>query len=236
MNYNMYLRKDQLDLNNHALLLYSVIMTQKNTNRLNNIFLDLRDNNGNNNIDYTDIIKSILDTKNKAIIDINNAIDIAIDKTKQISTEAKQIATEAKQIATESSQNSTEAKQIATEAKQIAMEAKQIATEAKQIATIISSNQSTQYSELLEKINQVYILATVASETSIEAKQLATDTKQLLTEMSQIIDDTKKIVDILFSNQDRQHTDLLSRIDYLFYSFYRASSANIIEKYGNYPL
>jgi len=235
MNYDMNLRKDLSDINNQALFVYLVKISKQNSNAINNIMLYLRDNNGNN-IDYTDAIKSILDAKNKAIIDINNAIDIAIDKTKQISTEAKQIAIEAKQIAVESSQNSTEAKQIATEAKQIATEAKQIATEANQLAIIISNNQSTQYSELLEKINQVYILATVASETSIEAKQLATDTKQLLIEMSQLIDDTKKIVDTLFSNQDRQYADLLSRIDYLFHSFYRSSSSNIIETYGNYPL
>jgi hypothetical protein len=149
---------------------------------------------------YIQAINSLLEAKNKAIIDINNAANIAISQTKQVAEEAKQIATEAKQIA-------TEAKQIATEAKQIATEAKQIVEEAKKLADIISSNPDNQYSILLEEINQVY--------------KIATDAKQIVNELS--------------INQNNIYTDLLSRIDYLFNSFYRSTSTDIFQKYGNVP-
>ena len=94
MSYEMNLRKDLSNTNNQALFVYLVMMSQKNTNNINNIILDLtsRDFNSNNNdnIDYTSAIKAILDAKNKAIVDINNATNIAVGKT----TEIRQIATD----------------------------------------------------------------------------------------------------------------------------------------------
>jgi uncharacterized protein (UPF0335 family) len=228
----MNLRKDLLNKNSQALILYLVMMNQKNTNNLNNIILDLssRDNtDSNSNTDYTSAIKAILDAKNKAIIDINNAINIVISQTteiKQIAEEAKEIAIDSKQIAEEANEISIESKQISLEAKEIAIEASQKSQEAKQLADIISSNQSSQYSILLEKINQVYSLAT-------DAKQLATDAKQLATDAKQLATDAKQLTDILFSNQDSQYADLLLRIDYLFNQFYRSTSTNIFQIYGN---
>jgi hypothetical protein len=225
MSYEMELRKDLSSVNTQALFVYLVTMTQKNTNNLNNIILDLMSRDFNtgrditDNIDYTNAIKAILDAKNKAIIDINNATDIAINSK---TTEIKQIATEAKDIA-------IEARQFATEAKQFATEAKKIAEEAKLLADTISSNQSSQYSILLGKIDEVYKLATDSELTATDAKQLATDAKQLAT-------DAKQLVDTLSSNQDNNYTDLLSRIDYLFNSFYRTPSSIILQTYGNLPL
>jgi len=219
----MNLRQDLSRINNQALFLYLVMTNQNNMYNLNNIISVLSSkyysNTDNSNTDYTNDINSLLDAKKKAIIDINNAANIAISQTKQVAEEAKQVAEEAKQIATEAKQISTEAKQISIEAKQIATEAKQIVEEAKQLADIIIS--SNQYSILLEKINQVYEIATEAKQIATEAKVTSTDVKQIVNELS--------------INQNNIYTDLLSRIDYLFNSFYRATSTDIFQKYGNIP-
>ena len=208
----MNLRKDQSDISNQSLLYFLVMLSYKNTNNLNNIMVDLKlkEYNGTN-LDYTDAIEAILDSKNKAIIDINNAAIIAINQT----TEIKQIA--------------QEAKQIAQEAKQISQEAKQISQESKQLSDILFDNQNSQYSVLLEKIEEVYNLANETKITLNDAKQLSTETKQLSIE-------TKQIVDTLTNNQNTDYKDLLSRIDYLFDEFYRSTSSNIIETYGDFRL
>ena len=208
----MNLRKDQSDISNQSLLYFLVMLSYKNTNNLNNIMVDLKlkEYNGTN-LDYTDAIESILDSKNKAIIDINNAAIIAINQT----TEAKQIA--------------QEAKQIAQEAKHISQEAKQIAQESKQLSDILFDNQNSQYAVLLEKIEEVYNLANEAKITLNDAKQLSIETKQLSTE-------TKQIVDTLTNNRNSDYNDLLSRIDYLFDTFYRSTSSKIIETYGDFRL
>lgn len=212
MSYDMNLRKDQSDISNQSLLYFLVMLSYKNTNNLNNIMVDLKlkEYNGTN-LDYTDAIESILDSKNKAIVDINNAAISAINRT----TEIKQIA--------------QEAKQIAQEAKQIAQEAKDISQESKQLSDILFDNQNSQYSVLLEKIEEVYNLANETKITLNDAKQLSIETKQLSTE-------TKQIVDTLTNNRNMDYNDLLSRIDYLFDEFYRSTSSNIIETYGDFRL
>jgi hypothetical protein len=219
MSYDMNLRKDQSDISNQSLLYFLVMLSYKNTNNLNNIMIDLKlkEYNGTN-LDYTDAIEAILDSKNKAIIDITNAAITAINQT----TEIKQIAQEAKQI-------SQEAKQISQEAKQISQEAKQISQESKQLSDILFDNQNSQYAVLLEKIEEVYNLANEAKITLNDAKQLSIESKQLSTE-------TKQIVDTLTNNRNSDYNDLLSRIDYLFDTFYRSTSSKIIETYGDFRL
>ena len=154
MSYGMKLRKDLSDMNTQALFVYLVTMSKKNTNNLNNIITVL--NSGYySNVDYTDAINSILDAKEKAIIDINNAANNVISETKELTTEAKVIAQEAKQISTEAKVISQEAKQISTEAKVISQEAKQISTEAK-------------------------VISQEAKQISTEAKLIAEEAKQLV--------------------------------------------------------
>jgi len=208
----MNLRKDQSDITNQSLLYFLVMLSYKNTNNLNNIMVDLKlkEYNGTN-LDYTDAIEAIMDSKNKAIIDINNAAITAINQT----TEIKQIA--------------QEAKQISQEAKQISQEAKQISQESKQLSDILFDNQNSQYAVLLEKIEEVYNLANEAKITLNDAKQLSIESKQLSTE-------TKQIVDTLTNNRNSDYNDLLSRIDYLFDEFYRSTSSKIIETYGDFRL
>jgi|688.fasta_scaffold106440_3 methyl-accepting chemotaxis protein len=212
MSYDMNLRKDQSDITNQSLLYFLVMLSYKNTNNLNNIMVDLKlkEYNGTN-LDYTDAIEAIMDSKNKAIIDINNAAITAINQT----TEIKQIA--------------QEAKQISQEAKQISQEAKQISQESKQLSDILFDNQNSQYAVLLEKIEEVYNLANEAKITLNDAKQLSIESKQLSTE-------TKQIVDTLTNNRNSDYNDLLSRIDYLFDEFYRSTSSKIIETYGDFRL
>jgi methyl-accepting chemotaxis protein len=212
MSYDMNLRKDQSDISNQSLLYFLVMLSYKNTNNLNNIMIDLKlkEYNGTN-LDYTDAIEAIMDSKNKAIIDIKDAAITAINQT----TEIKQIA--------------QEAKQISQEAKQIAQEAKQISQESKQLSDILFDNQNSQYSVLLEKIEEVYNLANEAKITLNDAKQLSIESKQLSTE-------TKQIVDTLTNNRNSDYNDLLSRIDYLFDTFYRSTSSKIIETYGDFRL
>ena len=201
----MNLRKDQSDISNQSLLYFLVMLSYKNTNNLNNIMIDLKlkEYNGTN-LDYTDAIEAILDSKNKAIIDITNAAITAINQT-------------------------TEIKQIAQEAKQISQEAKQISQESKQLSDILFDNQNSQYAVLLEKIEEVYNLANEAKITLNDAKQLSIESKQLSTE-------TKQIVDTLTNNRNSDYNDLLSRIDYLFDTFYRSTSSKIIETYGDFRL
>ena len=160
----MNLRKDQSDITNQSLLYFLVMLSYKNTNNLNNIMVDLKlkEYNGTN-LDYTDAIEAIMDSKNKAIIDINNAAITAINQT-------------------------TEIKQIAQEAKQISQEAKQISQESKQLSDILFDNQNSQYAVLLEKIEEVYNLANEAKITLNDAKQLSIESKQLSTETKQIVD------------------------------------------------
>ncbi len=205
MSYDMNLRKDQSDISNQSLLYFLVMLSYKNTNNLNNIMIDLKlkEYNGTN-LDYTDAIEAILDSKNKAIIDITNAAITAINQT-------------------------TEIKQIAQEAKQISQEAKQISQESKQLSDILFDNQNSQYAVLLEKIEEVYNLANEAKITLNDAKQLSIESKQLSTE-------TKQIVDTLTNNRNSDYNDLLSRIDYLFDTFYRSTSSKIIETYGDFRL
>jgi len=194
----MNLRKDQSDISNQSLLYFLVMLSYKNTNNLNNIMIDLKlkEYNGTN-LDYTDAIEAILDSKNKAIIDITNAAITAINQT--------------------------------TEIKQISQEAKQISQESKQLSDILFDNQNSQYAVLLEKIEEVYNLANEAKITLNDAKQLSIESKQLSTE-------TKQIVDTLTNNRNSDYNDLLSRIDYLFDTFYRSTSSKIIETYGDFRL
>jgi hypothetical protein len=201
----MNLRKDLYEINEKALFVYLVITSLRNTNYLNRILLDLNSKDYNNT-DYLYAINSINDTKEKAIIDINNAAYIAISQT----TEIKQIAQDAKIIA-------QDAKQIAQDAKIIAQDAKIIAQDAKQLVDIIFSDLTDQYSTLSEKIDEVYNL-------TIDAKKLASDAKTITT-------DTKELVDALSTKQNNDYTDLLNRIDYIFNEIYRSTSSNIIETY-----
>jgi hypothetical protein len=204
--HSMNLRKDLYDINEKALFVYLVIASLRNTNYLNNTILELSSRDYSN-ADYLDAIKSINDTKNKAIIDINNAAYIAISQTNQLTTEIKVIA--------------EDAKLIAQDAKLIAQNAKLIAEDAKQLVDIISTNQSGQYSTLSEKIHEAYNLA-------IDAKNSASAAKNST-------DETKLLVDALSSKQDEEYTDLLERIDFIFNEIYRLPSSTIIKDFDMRP-
>jgi hypothetical protein len=211
--HSMNLRKDLYDINEKALFVYLVIASLRNTNYLNNTILELSSRDYSN-ADYLDAIKSINDTKKKAIIDINNAAYIAISQTNQLTTEIKVIAEDAKLIA-------QDAKLIAQDAKLIAQNAKLIAEDAKQLVDIISTNQSGQYSTLSEKIHEAYNLA-------IDAKNSASAAKNST-------DETKLLVDALSSKQDEEYTDLLERIDFIFNEIYRLPSSTIIKDFDMRP-